>query len=85
MKSIRRLGCGGDSIVFDCEECGAVEEGGIPASAFFQVGNGQGRVVVCQDRIYNSQKSLRENVLHELIHAYDYCRVRSRNSLIPYP
>ena len=35
--------------------------------------NGKGNVTICEN---NTLRGLKSNITHELVHAYDYCRVR---------
>lgn len=64
--SIYNLGCT-KNVIFSCERC---EHPGI--GAYFSFREGRQRIVICEN---NSIKGMKSNLIHELLHAYDFCRV----------
>ena len=51
-----------------CEEYG-------DSPAHFIVDEEGPKVVICENRVENKPSELKKYVTHELIHAYDFCRV----------
>lgn len=77
LKSIRRLGCTRQIpfVIKHCEEYG-------DSPAHFVVDEEGPKVVICENRVGNRPADLKKYVKHELIHAYDFCRVRNYSLLV---
>ena len=64
--SFYKSGCT-KKVNFECTRC---EDPNI--SAFFRIDQGQPKVVICEN---NSLRAIKHTITHELVHAFDYCRV----------
>jgi len=68
MIGLEKTGCSIPKNFFQCRPCASEEN---QFGAIFSPNEG---IMICEDRI-GEVKSLQNAVIHELIHAYDFCRV----------
>ena len=72
MRAIRNKGCG-DKFEIKCENCKEIGIGDQGASFYDPTEN---LIVLCEDRVRLSTREVIVNTSHELVHAFDFCRVR---------
>lgn len=65
-RAVSEVGCPLEEHHFSCEPCDST------ATAYFDSTRG---IVLCQNNISN-EKDLENNLIHEMIHAYDWCKFK---------